>query len=118
MAHRIFFWKPKNGVNVWLPAIRPLGETLREELRNGRESNLLDAFPAAGFLAQLQVAFDGSRTDDKGYLHWTDELDNGFVAHSGPQFVEVCLFDVDDEAMDKLIETAEQFGCEHYDWGN
>jgi hypothetical protein len=118
MAHRIVFWKPKAGINVWLPANRPLGERILDMVRRGKQSDLLQDFPATAFLSRLALGFPGSRFDDEGLLHWTDELDNGFVAKACRQHVEVCSFDAEDDHIGRVFQIAEKFACEHYDWGN
>jgi len=51
-------------------------------------------------------------------LHWTDEIDNGLVAKAYQQHVEVRSFDAKDDDMEQLFLIADEFACEHYDWGN
>jgi len=118
VAHRITFWRPKPEVDVWSPARRPLGETILETCRRGNLSDLLQDFPAKAFLDRLALAFSGSRFDDGGVLHWTDEIDNGLVAKAYQQHVEVRSFDAKDDDMEQLFLIADEFACEHYDWGN
>jgi hypothetical protein len=89
-----------------------------QEVRHGENSNLLQPFPTGVFLTRLASSFRGARLDANGLLHWTDELDNGFVARAYPQHVEVCLFDVADDDFDRVFEIADEFGANHYDWGN
>ena len=118
MAHRVIFWCPRSGIDVWLPANRPLGETIREVVLSGSNSEFLGPFPAEEMLQCLATAFPQSRTDKDGKLHWSDECNNGFVACAGRQFVEVGLFDLAEENLNTIFTVAEGLGCEHYDWGN
>ena len=111
MAHRIIFWKPKSGIEVWLPASRPLGESILDTIRRGEPSTLLQPFQATAFLNLLSLGFPGSRFDDEGRLHWTDELDNGFVAHAYKQHVELCLFDAEDADIAKVFRIATEIDC-------
>ena len=67
---------------------------------------------------QLKTEFSQNRIDERGYLHWSDDLGNGFVARCGDQFIEVCSFHLTDEDLHKVFSIAEDFECEHYDWGN
>jgi len=118
LAYRIIFWCPRNGVDVWRPAKQPLGEAIREVVLRGNHSELLEPFPAEEMLLYLATAFPQSRTNETGKLQWNNELDNGFVALAGPQFVEMVSFDLADEDLDKIFTIAERFGCQHYDWGS
>jgi hypothetical protein len=118
MAYRVIFWRPRSGVNVWLPADRPLGDVIRSELLAGRTSEHLDRFPTQEMFQRLRNVFPGAHTDEKGSLHWSDDIDNGFVANHGEQFVEVCAFDLADEELERVFAVAEEFACEHYDLGN
>ena len=118
MAYRVIFWRPRSGVNVWLPADRPLGEVIRSELLAGRSSEHLDCFAAQDMFQRLKSVFSEAYTDEKGSLHWSDDIDNGFVARHGEQFVEVCAFDLADEDIDRVLAVADEFALEHYDWGN
>lgn len=118
MAYRVIFWRPRRGINVWLPPAHPLGESIRMEVLAGRVSDQLDNFPAQEMFQRLKSVFSDSRMDEGGYLHWRDEIDNGFIARFGEQFLEVCSFDVADEDLEKIFSIAEEFICEHYDWGN
>jgi hypothetical protein len=118
MAYRVIFWKPKSGVDVWLPAVRPLGETIRETIQKGGESDLLGPFPASEFLARIRVAFPGATVLADGRLSWRDDLDSGFQVIAGTQHVEACLFDLKDEAFQRLFAIAEELDTVHYDWGN
>jgi hypothetical protein len=116
MAYRVIFWQPRAKINVWLPTSRPLGKAIRDEVLNGRLSEFLDRFPSQEMFHRLKNAFPQSRMDEAGYLHWSDDIDNGFVARYGEQFVEVCSFDLADEDLDNIFSVAEEFKCQHYDW--
>lgn len=118
MAYSVIFWRPRSGINVWLPAGQPLGEAIRTETLAGRLSECLDRFPADAMFRQLESAFPEARRDQDGHLAWSDELENGFVARYGEQFVSVCSFDLADDDLDRIFTIADEFGCDHYDWGN
>jgi hypothetical protein len=118
MAYRVIFWLPKDAADVMLPATQPLGEKIRAEVLSGQHSEFLQDFPAQEMLEKLQHAFNGSHLDAQGRLHWSDEIDNGFVIRCGEQYVEVCAFDLSENDLDKIFFIAEEFSCEHYDWGN
>ena len=118
MAYRVIFWRPRHGINVWLPPTEPLGESIRKEVLGGRPSDLLDSFQTQEMFQRLKSVFSDSRIDEGGYLHWSDEIDNGFVARFGEQFLEVCAFDAAEEDLEKIFSVAAEFTCEHHDWGN
>jgi hypothetical protein len=118
MAYRVIFWRPKTGVSVLLPPTQPLGEAIRAEVFGNGHSELLEAFPSQAMFARLRTEFAGSRVDEKGYLHWSDDLDNGLVVRCGDQFVELCSFDLSDVDLERVFAVADDFPCEHYDWGN
>src|SRR5262245_21170834 len=103
MAYRVIFWRPRQGINVWLPPAQPLGEAIRKEVLGGRLSDLLDSFPAQEMFQRLKSVFSDSRMDEGGDLHWSDEIDNGFVARFGEQFLEVCSFDVAEDDLEKIF---------------
>lgn len=118
MAHRIIFWKPKPEVNVWLPPDSPLGEEIQKNVTNGKHSELLENISSKELFNFLQEKFENTRIDENGLLHWSDDLENGFVASIGPQFLEVCCFDLEEDDFDTIFEIVEVFNCDHYDWGN
>jgi hypothetical protein len=118
MAHRVLFWKPKQGIDVWLPAASPLGESIRETVRSDKSSDHLSEFDTESFLAQIRHSFRGVETRETGALNWNDDLGNGFMAVRGSQHVEVCCFDLSDDDTERLFGIAETLGCDHYDWGN
>jgi hypothetical protein len=118
MAYRVLFWKPNADVDVWLPAHQPLGEGIRNTVLGGQTSDQLSLIAAPEFMERLRESFVGSRFEDNRKLYWSDELENGFVARYGDQFVEVCAFDLQDDDIDRIFDVASEFGCDHYDWGN
>jgi len=119
MPYRVYFWKSKEDIDVWLPAGNPRGEQIVEELQSGAWSDLLYEIEAQSILKDLACTFDGSSYEEDGRIYWSDEIcQQSFVARAGPQFVEVVCFELSDENLELIFEIADRFSCEHYDWGN
>jgi hypothetical protein len=118
MAYRVIFWKPQPGVDVWQPATRPLGESIRDTVRRGGTSDLLRPFSSSEFLDRIREVFPGTRVLNDGRLNWTDDLENGFQVIAGLQYVEACLFDLNDGDFERFFAVAQELDADHYDWGN
>ncbi len=114
----MIFWRPKGDVDMFLPPAAPLGERIRTEVLAGAWSDALQPMPSAELLQAIHAGFPGATFRDDGSVYWCDELGNGFIAGGGRQYVDVCAFDIDDDAFEKIWDIAERFACTHYDLGN
>ena len=122
MAYRAIFWKSLPGVDPMegFPKSKPLGEAIRHAVfMEKRHSPLLEVFDTESFLREVATEFPTSKRYENTKIEWHDEHDiTAFIVSAGPQYVELCSFDAEEEIVARVFEIADKFGCTHYDQGN